>query len=428
MTNREVIIMEQNILTTLFVGIDVDSQFNVIYMMDFKQNKLDSFRVKNDLNGATTIKDKALDILIKNKLTSVIFVMESTSIYAFHTATFLSSDASIIQYNPRVYCINPKITCNYRASFPDKDKDDLQDSHLLADLARVGRCDQMTPWRGAQFIALQRLTRHRKHLAQLLAGEKNYILCNIFLKFSGLCTTSSTDTPFSNLFGATSSFILTDFVSPEDIVNTPLEDLITILEAKSNHRFKDSEVTAKLLKQAAINSYRLDKVTLLPINLAITSSINCIRAFEHEMDAVSKEIASLTKGFNATEYLSLTSIKGIGPAIASGIIAEIGSIDQFRNDEALAKFAGITWRKTQSGKFEADDTPLTKTGNSYLRYYIIEAANQVRKYIPEYTEFYNRKMDESTTNKEMRAQVLTARKLIKLIYALMSTRTLYKER
>jgi hypothetical protein len=255
----------------------------------------------------------------------------------------------------------------------------------------------MTPWRGAQFIALQRLTRHRKHLAQLLAGEKNYILCNIFLKFSGLCTTSSTDTPFSNLFGATSSFILTDFVSPEDIVNTPLEDLITILEAKSNHRFKDSEVTAKLLKQAAINSYRLDKVTLLPINLAITSSINCIRAFEHEMDAVSKEIASLTKGFNATEYLSLTSIKGIGPAIASGIIAEIGSIDQFRNDEALAKFAGITWRKTQSGKFEADDTPLTKTGNSYLRYYIIEAANQVRKYIPEYTEFYNRKMDESTT-------------------------------
>ena len=64
----------------------------------------------------------------------------------------------------------------------------------------------------------------------------------------------------------------------------------------------------------------------------------------------------------------------------------------------------------------------------YLRYYIIEAANQVRKYIPEYTEFYSRKIDESTTNKEMRAQVLTARKLIKLIYALMSTRTLNKER
>lgn len=420
--------MDQNILTTLFVGIDVDSQTNVVYMMDFNQNKLNSFKVKNDLNGITELKDKTIEALTKNNLTNVTFVMESTSIYAFHTATFLSSDQSIIIYNPKVYCINPKITCNYRASFPDKDKDDIQDSILLADLARVGRCDKMTQWRGAQFIALQRLTRHRKHLAQLLANEKNYILCNIFLKFSGICTASNATSPFSDLYGATSSFILTDFFSPEDIINTPIEDLVQILNEKSNSKFKDSEETANLLKQAAINSYKLDKVSLLPVNLAITSSINCIKSFENEIKAVSKEIASLTKGLNESEYLSLTSIKGIGPVFASGIIAEIGSIDQFRNDEALAKFAGITWRKHQSGKFNAEDTPLTKTGNSYLRYYIIEAANQVRKYIPEYAEFYNKKLNESTSHKEMRATVLTARKLIKLIYAVMSTRTLYKER
>lgn len=418
--------MDQNILTTLFVGIDVDSQFNVVYMMDFNQTKLNSFKVKNDINGVTIIKDNAIETLTKNNLNSIIFVMESTSIYAFHTATFLSSDSSIIKYNPKVYCINPKITCNYRASFPDKDKDDITDSCLLADLARVGRCDKMTTWRGAQFIALQRLTRHRKHLAQMLASEKNYVLCNIFLKFSGICTVSSNESPFSDLFGATSTSIINEFVSPEDIINTPLEELIKILEDKSNGRFKDSSNTANLLKQAAINSYRLDKVTLEPINLAITSSINCIRAFENEIKAISKEITSLTKGLNDSEYLSLTSIKGIGPVFASGIISEIGSIDQFRNDEALAKFAGITWRKHQSGKFDAEDTPLTKTGNSYLRYYIIEAANQVRKYIPEYAEFYNKKFNESTSHKEKRAQVLTARKLIKLIYAVMSTRTLYK--
>ena len=40
--------------------------------------------------------------------------------------------------------------------------------------------------------------------------------------------------------------------------------------------------TIKLLKQCATNSYRLDKVNLLPINLAITSSLNCIRSFENE--------------------------------------------------------------------------------------------------------------------------------------------------
>ena len=201
-----------------------------------------------------------------------------------------------------------------------------------------------------------------------------------------------------------------------------------MLNEKSKGKIKNTNNTAELLKQAAVNSYRLDKVSLEPINLAITSSINCIRAYEKEIKVVSKEIEILTKGVNETEYLSLTSIKGIGPVFAAGIIAEIGSIDQFKNDEALAKFAGITWRHHQSGKFEAEDTPLTKTGNSYLRYYITEAANQVRKYIPEYAEFYKKKFDESTTHKEMRATILTARKLIKLIYAVMSTRTLYKQK
>lgn len=40
--------MNQNILTTLFVRIDVDNQFNVVNMMNFSQTKLDSLKAKND--------------------------------------------------------------------------------------------------------------------------------------------------------------------------------------------------------------------------------------------------------------------------------------------------------------------------------------------------------------------------------------------
>ena len=160
----------------------------------------------------------------------------------------------------------------------------------------------------------------------------------------------------------------------------------------------------------------------------ITSSLNCIRSFENEIKAVSKEIQSLIKGFNNEEYICLTSLKGIGPVFAAGIISEIGSIDQFDNDDALAKYAGITWRNKQSGKFESEDNSLTKIGNKYLRYYLIEAANQARKFVPEFNEYYNKKYSEAKTHKELRAQVLTARKLIKVIYALMKNRSLYKSR
>ena len=420
--------MNNTILSTLFIGIDVDSTYNVVHMMNFNQKDLNHFKVKNDLNGVTDIKDKTIKAIKENNFTDIIIVLESTSVYAFHTATFLSSNEELLIYNPKVYCINPKISCNYRASFADTNKDDFTDAKLLADLARVGRCDKLTPWKGAQFLALQRLTRHRKHLADMLAREKNYILNNIFLKFSGICTVSNAESPFSNMYGATSMAVLTEFLSPEDIVTTSIEDLVKFINDKSNNKISNPEETIKLLKQCATNSYRLDKVNLLPINLAITSSLNCIRSFENEIKAVSKEIQELIKGFNNEEYICLTSIKGIGPVFAAGIISEIGSIDQFEDDDALAKYAGITWRKKQSGKFESEDNPLTKTGNKYLRYYLIEAANQVRKFVPEFNEYYNKKYNEAKTHKELRAQILTARKLIKVIYALMKSRSLYKSR
>lgn len=125
------------------------------------------------------------------------------------------------------------------------------------------------------------------------------------------------------MFGVTSTNILSNFVSPEDIINASLEDLVQLLNGKSKEKIKNTNNTAALLKQAAVNSYRLDKVSLELINLAITSSINCIRAYEKEIKVVSKEIEILTKGVNETEYLSLTSIKGIGSVFDVEILAKI---------------------------------------------------------------------------------------------------------
>ncbi|GAW93210.1 transposase, partial [Calderihabitans maritimus] len=68
------------------------------------------------------------------------------------------------------------------------------------------------------------------------------------------------------------------------------------------------------------------------------------------------------------------TVPGIGPVYTAGIVAEIGDISRFKNHNALAKFAGLTWRQHQSSKFSAEDIPLTRSGNYYLRYYLIEAA------------------------------------------------------
>ena len=93
--------------------------------------------------------------------------------------------------------------------------------------------------------------------------------------------------------------------------------------------------------------------------------------------------------------------------------------------DALAKYAGLTWSRNQSGGFDADDRSMLKAGNSYLRYYLGEATNSVRRHIPEYQEYYARKYAEVTTHNHKRALALTSRKFVHLVFGLLAKNQLY---
>jgi hypothetical protein len=85
----------------------------------------------------------------------------------------------------------------------------------------------------------------------------------------------------------------------------------------------------------------------------------------------------------------------------------------------VAKIAGLWWPRADSGDFEAQDRRLAKSGNRYLRYYIIQAANLMRLHIPEYAKFYARKYKEASKHHHKRALVLTARKSVGLVVGLL---------
>lgn len=95
------------------------------------------------------------------------------------------------------------------------------------------------------------------------------MLSNVFLKFSEFSLLDKDEQPFSNSFGATAEAVLTDFLSVEEIVNMPLDELISYICQKSRNRFSEPEKTAKLLQQAARNSYRLDKCLYEPLTVSI---------------------------------------------------------------------------------------------------------------------------------------------------------------
>jgi transposase len=405
---------------TLFVGIDVAKLSNHVYALNLNRDKLLSVNIPNTQDGANQIEIHLLKLLDQHHLSKVIVILESTGVYSGHIASYLSASKFLSVFEIKVYLINPKISKNYRKSFADMDKTDPKDAYILADIARVGRCDELTPFKGGQRLALERLTRHRLHIAEKLSNEKVYALNNVFLKFSNF------ESLFSDNFGSTAVDLLLEYKTIDDIMDSSLEDLAGFVATSSKNRFDDSADMAARIQKAARSSYRLDKVSYDPINLSLASSINVIQCYQNEIKEIDKAIIKQVAGFNHDHYTILTSIPGIGKVYATGILAEIADINQFDSNDALAKFAGITWRKNQSGKFTADDTYMTKTGNKYLRYFLIQAANAARLYMPEYRDFYHKKYAEVTTHQHKRALALTARKLIRLIYGLLSTNRLYK--
>lgn len=105
-----------------------------------------------------------------------------------------------------------------------------------------------------------------------------------------------------------------------------------------------SQILLTLLQKAARDSYRLDKCLYEPLTIASASSFNLIKAYSKELKTINSAIEQTIKGLDPNAYTVLLSVPDIGPVYAAGIIAELGSIDCFQSQDALAKYAGLTWR------------------------------------------------------------------------------------
>lgn len=226
-------------MNTLFVGIDVSTKNNQVCAVNLNQDVFFNLSFPNNPDGCDLLITTVLAFVDKEKFDSIIIVTESTSIYDYHVCAYLSSQLSIVGTSIIIYSVNAKSIANYKKSYIEMEKTDPRDAFLIADFARVGRCKNLRPFKAAQHIALKRLTRERYHLAEQLTREKNYILNNIYLKVSGLMTLPHKDLPFSDNFSASNTKFLTDYTSPFDLAERPLDEIIEYFKSTSQNRCDD---------------------------------------------------------------------------------------------------------------------------------------------------------------------------------------------
>lgn len=405
-------------MTTYCVGIDVSKRTNVGCLVDPTGAPLGTTSVPNTLAGSQTLETWLVTQAAQRQIPRLAIATEATAFYDFHRVEFLAHSARLTPYQPRLYRFNPRPIKAFKASLRLRDKTDPSDAYTTAEYLRFHQAHAI-PYRShLAHLPLQRLTRFRHHLVQQLTREKSYFLTHLFLHFSAL----DKKQPFSDLFGATATAMIEDFITPDEIATTAPDDLLRVIVTRSKNRFADPETLVTELQRLARDSYRLTPTMAESVHHVLCLTLVTIRALTATLKHLDATISKQFASFPTT----LTSVPGIGPVLAAGIFAELGDIQAFPSDAQVAKLAGLVWPRHQSGTFEAEDRRLDKQANATLRYYLIEAADSLRRHNQEYRAYYQKKYAEVSKHQHKRALVLTARKFVRLVYALLTKNELYQ--
>jgi transposase len=323
----------------------------------------------------------------------------------------LTTNPLLQAFELELACFNPKLVAKFKDGLVLRSpKNDDRDAFDIAARLRFGELPvSYVPndfWQG-----LRRLTRYRYRLSRALSQEKMRFQSYAFLK----CSDWKRVHAFSDIFGATSIALLTECTNAE-LHQMSQDQLVDLIAHRGRGRFDDPPATARAVRQTLHTSYPVDPLMDEMVTSALAASWEHIHYLKRSMKRLDRLI---TRHIDPVPN-PLITVKGLGPVITAGILAEIVDVLRFPEHKHLAQFMGLTWHKRSTGHFVSQDTRLTKVGNVYLRYYFIQGANLLRQHALEYKAYYWRKYQEVSKYQHKRALVLTARKLVRLVHALLT--------
>jgi hypothetical protein len=392
----------------------------------------------NSPSGFLSAKHLLLDALESGSFDGLDVAGEATGFLWLPFFLSLFQDPDLFSHDPNLYLLNPRWVHWYKKCFSEDNKTDQKDPFYIADRMRTHK--SKTSWSPQwKTLPLRFYTRARFHLVQNLAREKCYFSSFLFLKASAYRRIK----PFSNLFGRTSRLVLDQHPTLDQLATIPVADLASQLYHISGHHLPDPLKNARKLHQVVTESFTLPEAISHSVQQVLSFTLDHIRFLEHQVEQMDKLIENEVQLCPAVSKLA--TIPGVGPVYSSGIGAEIGDVNRFLRgnkwdnkrkrhrpknlrdaEDAVAKIAGLWWPKRASGSFQAQDRRMAKSGNRYLRYYLIQAANKMRQSIPDYQAFYQRKYREASKHHHKRALVLTARKGVGLFVGLLHRNEVYR--
>jgi len=387
----------------------------------------------NNWLGYQQLKQELLAELDRASPVRLTAVGESTGSYWWHAFYQFSHDDDLQPFSPELALLNPARVKGYRKALAEQNKTDPDDARLIDQYYRAVGVEHPYQFPD-RYLRLRTFSRAYARVTHTLASEKAYLLSVLYLWGSEF--QRQQQKPFSNLFGATSQYVLDEFADIQAIAAIPLPELTTLLVQRSGNTFSDPTATARNLHQVADHSYPIPTYLADALHLVVQHTLAHIRLLSDNQQAyrqlIEQELATLPEAQLALAF------KGLGPILVAGCLAEIQDTTRFttgtkfdrrtntqrprtyRDGQAsVAKLAGLWWPSQDSGRVQGVQPHLARERNPYLRYWLVQSGHTLVRYQPDYCQFYWKKYHETHTHQHKRALILTARKTVRLIFALL---------
>ena len=335
------------------VGIDISADFSWVSILApdgaiYKK----AFMIKHDVNGFNHLINEIKKVEEEFNMKTGIF-MESTGVYHLSLFHYLNKNFD------NTFVINPLVTnCNKNGDIR-KVKNDKKDALSIAKIGKFQNI-KLSQSVSLDIFLLRSLIREYYKLTDNCSDFKKKLSADLRVTFPNYHTI------FSDTTSNSSIAILSEYPTPQSILEAPKETIINILLAKSRKGSDWSEkIYSKLI--AAAEDATIIGLPLLGLSFKITSSIKFIETFQQQISKLLKEIENL---INATDFPDqikknidlVDSIPGIGSLTAITLIAEIGDIDGFIKPKHLVAFFGIDCSVNESGKFKGNQNKISKRG------------------------------------------------------------------
>ena len=406
----------------IVVGIDIAKDFHYVAILApngdlYKQ----PFKIFNTVEGFNNLLSQIKKAEEEFNAPYAIF-MESTGVYHLPLFHFLKKLIS------ETFIINPLITNSIKNKNIRKVKTDKRDSISIAKLAKYEDI-KSSNYQDSIIFDLKSLVREHIKLVETASIYKHKLASDIHLVFPNYTSV------FSEVFSSTSLLLLINYPTPEVILNTPKEKIITDIKSYSNCGLdwatKKYTILIKVAEEANIIGV---KSTSLIYKIA--QNISLLQTLTLKIKGIKNELKNFVNSntFPATlrESIDLIdSIPGFDFMTAVTILSEIGDYSRFKKAKQLVAFLGIDPSVSQSGKVTSSNNKMSKRGSYAARKALYVAALVcVRKKCN--GEYYNKVLYDYYKSKPDKVKKVLLgsimHKLVNYIFSVLRDRTPFEVR